>query len=54
MSGTEHVVILRVRKDCEDSKWMTDTQLEQWILEHFQGCDYGAVSVDSIKLEPCD
>lgn len=30
---------------------MSYTQLEQWVLEHFVGCDYGAVSVDRIQIE---
>lgn len=46
----EHVVVMRIRKDCAAPN-MTHAQMEQWILEHFAGCDYGAVSVDSISVE---
>lgn len=44
----EHVVTIRIRQDSDDGT-KTDDQIRQWVLGHFDGCDYGAVSVDSVR-----
>lgn len=44
----DHVVVLRISRECKEDP-MTNTELSQWILDRFEGCDYGKVSVDSIN-----
>ena len=46
----EHIVVLSIRVECQERP-MTVLELEKWILEHFEGCDYGEVSVLRDQLQ---
>lgn len=46
---TRHLVLLEVVKECDDEP-MTGEQMEAWIGEHFNGCDYGTVRVLRAEL----
>lgn len=46
-AGVVHQVIMYVAKDCADP-FMSPAQLRKWVLDRFDGSDYGDVLVREI------
>ena len=44
-----HEISLVVTQDCGVTKDMNNEEIKLWVEEHFVGCDYGSVEVDSVK-----